>query len=169
MHNYSRCSRTFCAAGSRLLLVRIRGCSAHTPKQSHIHLPPQPRLQGCFPPDPEMTPLAQKESSLLSRLLIPGLCVSPLIHPWPQFRYKTRVYKQTNLDEKQLAKLHTKVRETCWRLPPQHPAPKENRSSSPCLLHIPQPLPFLCPVSPTNLRCCVAFGTSLDAPGFPPS
>lgn len=27
----------------------------------------------------------------------------------PQFRYKTRVYKQTNLDEKQLAKLHTKV------------------------------------------------------------
>lgn len=26
-----------------------------------------------------------------------------------QFRYKTRVYKQTNLDEKQLAKLHTKV------------------------------------------------------------
>ncbi len=27
-----------------------------------------------------------------------------------QFRYKTRVYKQTNLDEKQLAKLHTKVK-----------------------------------------------------------
>uniref|UniRef100_A0AAY5K3L2 SH3 and multiple ankyrin repeat domains 1 n=1 Tax=Esox lucius TaxID=8010 RepID=A0AAY5K3L2_ESOLU len=27
----------------------------------------------------------------------------------PQFRYKTRVYKQTNLDEKQLAKLHTKA------------------------------------------------------------
>ncbi|ELR54485.1 SH3 and multiple ankyrin repeat domains protein 1, partial [Bos mutus] len=26
-----------------------------------------------------------------------------------QFRYKTRVYKQTNLDEKQLAKLHTKT------------------------------------------------------------
>lgn len=26
-----------------------------------------------------------------------------------QFRYKTRVYKQTNLDEKHLAKLHTKV------------------------------------------------------------
>ncbi|MEQ2271993.1 SH3 and multiple ankyrin repeat domains protein 1, partial [Xenotaenia resolanae] len=25
------------------------------------------------------------------------------------FRYKTRVYKQTNLDEKQLAKLHTKA------------------------------------------------------------
>ncbi|XP_025908203.1 SH3 and multiple ankyrin repeat domains protein 1-like, partial [Nothoprocta perdicaria] len=25
------------------------------------------------------------------------------------FRYKTRVYKQTNLDEKQLAKLHTKT------------------------------------------------------------
>lgn len=37
--------------------------------------------------------------------------VCPLIfYPWPQFRYKTRVYKQTNLDEKQLAKLHTKVR-----------------------------------------------------------
>lgn len=29
-----------------------------------------------------------------------------------QFRYKTRVYKQTNLDEKQLAKLHTKVTRT---------------------------------------------------------
>lgn len=29
--------------------------------------------------------------------------------PFTQFRYKTRVYKQTNLDEKQLAKLHTKV------------------------------------------------------------
>lgn len=27
----------------------------------------------------------------------------------PQFRYKTRVYKQTNLDEKALAKLSTKV------------------------------------------------------------
>lgn len=27
----------------------------------------------------------------------------------PQFRYKTRVYKQTNLDEKLLTKLHTKV------------------------------------------------------------
>lgn len=27
-----------------------------------------------------------------------------------QFRYKKRVYKQSNLDEKQLAKLHSKVR-----------------------------------------------------------
>ena len=27
----------------------------------------------------------------------------------PQFRYKTRVYKQTNLDEKALSKLSTKV------------------------------------------------------------
>lgn len=35
--------------------------------------------------------------------------VSPLTPPPTQFRYKTRVYKQTNLDEKQLAKLHTKV------------------------------------------------------------
>ena len=26
-----------------------------------------------------------------------------------QFRYKKRVYRQSNLDEKQLAKLHTKV------------------------------------------------------------
>lgn len=35
-----------------------------------------------------------------------------------QFRYKTRVYKQTNLDEKQLAKLHTKVKsETFSALP----------------------------------------------------
>ena len=31
-----------------------------------------------------------------------------------QFRYKKRVYRQTNLDEKQLAKLHTKVSEECW-------------------------------------------------------
>ncbi|XP_048372415.1 SH3 and multiple ankyrin repeat domains protein 1-like [Sphaerodactylus townsendi] len=29
--------------------------------------------------------------------------------PYLEFRYKTRVYKQTNLDEKQLAKLHTKT------------------------------------------------------------
>lgn len=27
-----------------------------------------------------------------------------------QFRYKSRVYKQPNVDEKQIAKLHTKVR-----------------------------------------------------------
>lgn len=33
----------------------------------------------------------------------------------PQFRYKKRVYKQAHLDEKQLAKLHSKVR---GRLPP---------------------------------------------------
>lgn len=37
----------------------------------------------------------------------------------PQFRYKTRVYKQTNLDEKALSKLSTKVFllmsiEHCW-------------------------------------------------------
>lgn len=37
----------------------------------------------------------------------------------PQFRYKTRVYKQTNLDEKALSKLSTKVFllvsiEYCW-------------------------------------------------------
>lgn len=37
----------------------------------------------------------------------------------PQFRYKTRVYKQTNLDEKALSKLSTKVLlfvsvEHCW-------------------------------------------------------
>lgn len=30
-----------------------------------------------------------------------------------QFRYKKRVYRQTNLDEKQLAKLHTKVSQEC--------------------------------------------------------
>ncbi|XP_072351071.1 SH3 and multiple ankyrin repeat domains protein 2-like, partial [Scyliorhinus torazame] len=29
--------------------------------------------------------------------------------PYLEFRYKTRVYKQTNLDEKQLGKLHTKA------------------------------------------------------------
>ncbi|KAI5619895.1 SH3 and multiple ankyrin repeat domains protein 1-like [Silurus asotus] len=29
--------------------------------------------------------------------------------PYLEFRYKSRVYKQTNLDEKQLAKLHTKA------------------------------------------------------------
>ncbi|CDR06553.1 unnamed protein product, partial [Oncorhynchus mykiss] len=29
--------------------------------------------------------------------------------PYLEFRYKTRVYKQTNLDEKLLTKLHTKV------------------------------------------------------------
>lgn len=27
-----------------------------------------------------------------------------------QFRYKSRVYRQPNVDEKQIAKLHTKVR-----------------------------------------------------------
>lgn len=43
--------------------------------------------------------------------------VSLCTPPRPQFRYKTRVYKQTNLDEKQLAKLHTKVRE-CDEWPP---------------------------------------------------
>ncbi|XP_042329276.1 SH3 and multiple ankyrin repeat domains protein 1 isoform X3 [Sceloporus undulatus] len=37
--------------------------------------------------------------------------------PYLEFRYKTRVYKQTNLDEKQLAKLHTKG---ChWQIFPQ--------------------------------------------------
>lgn len=41
--------------------------------------------------------------------LITSLCLF-ILHSWSQFRYKTRVYKQTNLDEKQLAKLHTKVR-----------------------------------------------------------
>lgn len=49
---------------------------------------------------------------LLPKNNLISLC--PLIsYPWPQFRYKTRVYKQTNLDEKQLAKLHTKVRVPC--------------------------------------------------------
>ncbi|EPQ16024.1 SH3 and multiple ankyrin repeat domains protein 1 [Myotis brandtii] len=35
--------------------------------------------------------------------------LSACVEACPQFRYKTRVYKQTNLDEKQLAKLHTKT------------------------------------------------------------
>lgn len=52
--------------------------------------------------------------------------VYPLIsYPWPQFRYKTRVYKQTNLDEKQLAKLHTKV-----SVPDTHPPPAVPRAPS---------------------------------------
>lgn len=38
---------------------------------------------------------------------------SPLLLCLCQFRYKKRVYRQTNLDEKQLAKLHTKVSEEC--------------------------------------------------------
>lgn len=38
---------------------------------------------------------------------------SPLFLCLCQFRYKKRVYRQTNLDEKQLAKLHTKVSEDC--------------------------------------------------------
>lgn len=38
---------------------------------------------------------------------------SPLFLCLCQFRYKKRVYRQTNLDEKQLAKLHTKVSEEC--------------------------------------------------------
>ncbi|XP_060636686.2 SH3 and multiple ankyrin repeat domains protein 1 isoform X1 [Anolis sagrei] len=37
--------------------------------------------------------------------------------PYLEFRYKTRVYKQTNLDEKQLAKLHTK--DCHWQIFPQ--------------------------------------------------
>lgn len=42
------------------------------------------------------------------------------LFPW-QFRYKKRVYKQSNLDEKQLARLHTKVWGVCWAmLPPPH-------------------------------------------------
>ena len=28
---------------------------------------------------------------------------------FPQFRYKSRVYRQTHVEEKQIAKLHTKV------------------------------------------------------------
>lgn len=47
------------------------------------------------------------------------LCCSKMIQSFhtsfsaPQFRYKTRVYKQTNLDEKALAKLSTKVFFSC--------------------------------------------------------
>jgi len=37
--------------------------------------------------------------------------------PYLEFRYKTRVYKQTNLDEKQLAKLHTKVATRDFSMP----------------------------------------------------
>lgn len=33
-----------------------------------------------------------------------------------QFRYKRRVYTQTHLDEKQLSKLHTKVRPSSYAL-----------------------------------------------------
>jgi hypothetical protein len=65
-------------------------------------------------------------TSILPRTLIPSLCVFPPSHLGPQFRYKTRVYKQTNLDEKQLAKLHTKVRDAHWHgtlCPPPPGAP----------------------------------------------
>lgn len=46
----------------------------------------------------------------------PGILVSLCLC---QFRYKKRVYKQSHLDEKQLAKLHSKVRGRgshlhCW-------------------------------------------------------
>lgn len=58
--------------------------------------------------------------------------------PPPQFRYKTRVYKQTNLDEKQLAKLHTKVgpppaTPLSPATPPLCPAHRD---------HAPTPFPF---------------------------
>lgn len=173
-----RCSRTFCA-GSRLPLLQVRGCSPHTSQQPRTPQPAQPRFQGCFHLDPEMTsllPLAQKESSLLPKSLIPSLCVSPLIPPWPQFRYKTRVYKQTNLDEKQLAKLHTKVREPCWSLPTNIPHRDRDPPTFPLPLpllphslpHSPAPSVPL-PGSPTSSRCCLAFGTAPNATPFSPS
>ncbi|KAK2510434.1 hypothetical protein Q9233_017743, partial [Columba guinea] len=48
--------------------------------------------------------------------------------PYLEFRYKTRVYKQTNLDEKQLAKLHTK--ESCARILLYRGANKEVKNNS---------------------------------------
>lgn len=85
-------------------------------------------------------PQLRRRSSLLFRPLILRLCLprhpGPRLPP-PQFRYKTRVYKQTNLDEKQLAKLHTKVRENS-------PPPSTHFLSHllPAALHVPQAAPF---------------------------
>ncbi|OWK50191.1 SH3 and multiple ankyrin repeat domains protein 1 [Lonchura striata] len=57
------------------------------------------------PPGPGRAPRPPPEeaqfSMMVFRIGIPDLHQT--------FRYKTRVYKQTNLDEKQLAKLHTKA------------------------------------------------------------
>lgn len=39
-----------------------------------------------------------------------ALCISRLMFSLLQFRYKRRVYTQALLDDKQFAKLHTKVR-----------------------------------------------------------
>lgn len=94
---------------SYFFLLRVVVCIPHS---DPTPLCPPSRDWGCFHPDPEL----RRESSLLPRPLTESLSL-PSPHPWPQFRYKTRVYKQTNLDEKQLAKLHTKVRESCWHLP----------------------------------------------------
>lgn len=47
------------------------------------------------------------EQSFSRTLFDPSVCFGPFTQ---QFRYKSRVYRQPNVDEKQIAKLHTKVR-----------------------------------------------------------
>lgn len=125
-------------------LLRVAVC---TPHSGPTPLCPPSGDWGCFHPNPELI----SESSLLPRPLTESLSL-PSPHPWPQFRYKTRVYKQTNLDEKQLAKLHTKVRKSCWHLAalystPQHPEPLPQPPPLPPFPNSPPHFPtlwFLC-------------------------
>lgn len=54
-----------------------------------------------------------------NRSLVGPICIFNNLSFTQQFRYKSRVYRQPNVDEKQIAKLHTKVRLTeslfCYR------------------------------------------------------
>lgn len=43
--------------------------------------------------------------------------LNPSLFFTQQFRYKSRVYRQPNVDEKQIAKLHTKVRDCFYLFP----------------------------------------------------
>lgn len=74
---------------------------------------------------------------------------SPLFLCLCQFRYKKRLYRQTNLDEKQLAKLHTKVSEEClcqlvlsflWWCLPRSGRFSDSGSSSRQMLGLKRPL-----------------------------
>lgn len=63
--------------------------------------------------------LRRPREPLESGAVLSGCCSSHLCHSsLLQFRYKRRVYTQALLDDKQFAKLHTKVRMgSSWRAP----------------------------------------------------
>lgn len=61
------------------------------------------------------------QSHLFNHLFVP-------IASTPQFRYKSRVYRQPHVDEKQIAKLHTKVRIVSCRRQNSYITRVENQS-----------------------------------------